>query len=261
MSSKDLRTTFDEAASKYHLARPRYPEELFDVLVTEASLREGAQVLEIGAGTGLATLPMAARHFRISAVELGENLAGVLRANLSQYPEINVVQGAFEEINFGNDTFDLIYAATSFHWIKPEFKFTKTSRLLCPDGHLAIIGTSHVSDECGDLFLHASQRVYSKYYEGPALTELPLTSELLPFSFDPNYFKPKFFTAFPLVLEYTAVEYSNLLDTYSPTIALPHEARRGFLRDIEDLINREFRGSIVRKFAMTLSIATKISSS
>ncbi len=78
MTDRDrLKTTFDEVAEIYDRARPSYPEQLFDDLVALADLQPGESLLEIGCGTGRTTLPLAERGFRITCVELGENLAAV----------------------------------------------------------------------------------------------------------------------------------------------------------------------------------------
>ena len=70
-----LRATFEEAADKaaesYQRARPEYPEELFDDLVTLEGLRSGHRLLEIGCATGKATRPLAGRGFDVTGVEWG----------------------------------------------------------------------------------------------------------------------------------------------------------------------------------------------
>jgi protein-L-isoaspartate O-methyltransferase len=83
MAQKDRerrRSTFDEAAELYDRARPGYPAALFDDLVELAGIGPGSRVLEIGPGTGQATVPLAERGCRIVAVELGPQLAAVARA-------------------------------------------------------------------------------------------------------------------------------------------------------------------------------------
>jgi cyclopropane fatty-acyl-phospholipid synthase-like methyltransferase len=45
-------------------ARPTYPGPLFDDLASLGALGDGARVLEIGCGTGKATLALAGRGFR-----------------------------------------------------------------------------------------------------------------------------------------------------------------------------------------------------
>jgi SAM-dependent methyltransferase len=66
-----LRATFDQAAGLYGRARPGYPPALFDDLADLTGIRPGSRVLEIGPGTGQATLPLAERGGRVVAVELG----------------------------------------------------------------------------------------------------------------------------------------------------------------------------------------------
>ena len=58
-----LAQTFNRAAGCYHRARPDYPVELFDDLVTVTELALGDRLLEIGCATGKATLPLARRGF------------------------------------------------------------------------------------------------------------------------------------------------------------------------------------------------------
>src|ERR671917_2255842 len=91
-----LRTTFDEAASLYDEVRPGYPGELFDDVVSLSGIPAGGRILEIGCGTGQATVPFARRGYRILCVELGENLAAVARKNLAGFPLVEERTGDFE---------------------------------------------------------------------------------------------------------------------------------------------------------------------
>ncbi len=119
----------------------------FDTLVQTTKLPSQAHLLEIGPGTGQATQPLAKRGYKITAIELGSELASVARETLKNYADVQVLTGAFEEIELPEQSFDLVYSATAFHWIKPEIQFTKPYKLLKSNGHLAIIHTNHVSDE------------------------------------------------------------------------------------------------------------------
>src|SRR5262245_7769566 len=114
----NLRESFDSAASLYHDARPGYREALFDDLVSLAGLAPSARILEVGAGTGIATLPLARRGFRITALEPGPHLATEARRNLEPYPQVEVVESTLEEwAGDGGPPFDLAFAATSWHWV------------------------------------------------------------------------------------------------------------------------------------------------
>ena len=123
-----LRATFDQAALLYDEARPGYPEALFDDVVTLSGIPPGWRILEIGCGTGQATLPLARRSYRILCIELGANLATVARHKLRAYPQVEVRTGAFEDRPVEEAAFDLALSATAFHWIDPAIAYPKTAR-------------------------------------------------------------------------------------------------------------------------------------
>src|SRR5829696_1757522 len=120
-----LRSTFDQAAELYDRARPRYPPALFDDLVELTGIGPGSRVLEIGPGTGQATIPLAERGCQVVAVELGADLAAVARRNLARFPAVEVITAAFEDWPLPSEPFDLL--ATAFHWIDPAVRVAKAA--------------------------------------------------------------------------------------------------------------------------------------
>lgn len=264
MKDSELKTTFNESAERYHKYRPHYPQALFDKLIRDTKLTPMSHLLEIGPGTGQATVPLAKYGCDITAIELGEDLAHKARLTLKDYQNVKVLTGAYEDIELPASSFDLIYSATAFHWIHPEVRFKKSAQLLKPGGYLAIIYSEHVSDEAGDAFFFASKPIYNEFTSHDAAVNaddsfrLPKISELVPRPpIDSSLFTLESFTTFPVTITYSAHDYAELLNTYSPTIALPPDRRRKFLNAIEDLIHRDFDGSADRSFAMTLAIAKK----
>src|SRR5262245_21898001 len=129
-----LRDVFNKQARNYNEVRPTYPDTLFEVLVARANLATHARLLEIGPGTGQATLPLAKRGFNITGIELGEQLAQVAREELINHKNVEILTGSFEDTELPEQTFDLIYSATAFHWIKHEVRYTKPHKLLKPNG-------------------------------------------------------------------------------------------------------------------------------
>src|ERR671914_1959597 len=125
-----LRTTFDEAASLYDEVRPGYPEDLFDDIVSLSGIPAGGRILEIGCGTGQATVPFARRGYRILCIELGENMAALARRNLRRYSQAEVRTGAFEESSLRERAFDLAISATAFHWLDAAVAYSKVARAL-----------------------------------------------------------------------------------------------------------------------------------
>ena len=117
-----LRQTFDETAARYDRVRPGYPAALFDDLASLCGLRAGSRVLEVGCGTGQATVPLARRGYVVCAVELGARMAEVARARLAAFPAAEVERAAFEDWPLPPASFDAVMAATAFHWLDPEVR-------------------------------------------------------------------------------------------------------------------------------------------
>lgn len=258
--SNNLKHTFDEVALLYNEARPRYPDELFSALVDATHLHNDSKLLEIGPGTGQATKPLADRGFNITAIELGAALADVATYELRGYKNVQIITGAFEEITLPANSFDLILAATSFHWIDPALKYLKPHQLLKKKGHLAIIHTNHISDEKGDAFFNASQGIYDHYdftdkHQKP---RLPNSEELKAIDMDERLFKLTHFQLFPVIITYSAKQFAALLNTFSNHLAAPKEVQQEFYEEIENLINNSFEGKIDKHFSMSLTIAEKI---
>lgn len=113
-----LRRTFDAAAERYDRRRPEYPAALFDDLAAHTGIGAGSRVLEIGLGTGQASIPLARRGCRLVGVELGPHLATIARRNLAACqavdgtPAAEVIVAAFEEWPLPAEPFDLVLAAT-----------------------------------------------------------------------------------------------------------------------------------------------------
>src|SRR5687767_13722173 len=127
-----LRVTFDEDAERYDRARPGYPSSIFDDLAELAGIGPGCRVLEIGCGTGQATVPLAERGCEVVAVELGTELAEVARRNLARFPDVQVVNAAFERWPLPPEPFDVVLSATAFHWIDPTVRVVKSADALRP---------------------------------------------------------------------------------------------------------------------------------
>lgn len=157
---------WNEVAWTYEEARPSYPNQLIEDIIAGARLAPGASLLEIGAGTGKATVQLAEKGFRIHCVEPGQNLADILMEKCSCYPGVTVDVAWFEEWTPAeNAKFDLVLCAQAFNWLDPEIRFRKCHDLLKEDGHLAMFWYAHENEPW------ASEIVASGLFAEPQVCE------------------------------------------------------------------------------------------
>ena len=79
----------------YERTRPVVPDAVFDELIALAGLESGSAIVEIGPGTGQATIPLAERGLRVTALEIDARLAARARENLAVFPDVSVLSTSF----------------------------------------------------------------------------------------------------------------------------------------------------------------------
>ena len=255
-----LRGTFEEVAELYDRARPTYPPAVFDDLVELARLPEGGRVLEVGPGTGKATVDLAARGFEIVAVELGPELAAVARRNLAPFPRAEVVTADFEEWEPGRAGFDAVVAFTAFHWLSQERRFAKPAALLRRGGTLAVLATHHVSPEGGDPVWAEVQADYDAVVPSPDNRPPPPPEEIADLRADFNatgLFREIEARRYRWDVAYTADEWVSVLATYSENIAMPPAQREALFSRIRNRIAARPGGTATRHYLAVLTVGVR----
>ena len=133
---------FGAQAFEYDRYRPRYPESVFDDLIEITGTSAGANVIEIGAGTGIATEPLARRGLSVTAIEPSPEMAALAEAKLSDQARVFV--GRFEDYS-ASSLVPLIASFNAWHWVNPEVAVDRVAELLAPSGFLALVWTEVVS--------------------------------------------------------------------------------------------------------------------
>lgn len=126
---------FERMAAEYAGARPPYPAGLFAALALAAVTGPGRRVLEIGAGTGLATRELVSAGCNVVAIEPGPHLAALLRRAV---PAAEVVGTTLEGAHLAPQSFDSAVAATSMHWVDLGVGLPKLHAALRSEGRLAM---------------------------------------------------------------------------------------------------------------------------
>lgn len=250
------RETFDEVPERYDRARPAYPDELFDDLVELAQLGPGDRVVEIGPGTGKATLPLAARGLGVTAVELGPALAAFAARRLVGFPAVEVVNADFETWRAQRAGYDAVVAFTAFHWILPGVRYRRPAALLREGGALAIVAVHHVLPPDADPFFLAAQEDYDAVGEGGTPPGPPEAVEAFGEEIAAS-------GLFRLVaerrhrwdVEYTADAYIDVIGTYSPNIAMPEATRRELFGRLRARIGDR---TVRKTYLATLDVARRL---
>jgi ubiquinone/menaquinone biosynthesis C-methylase UbiE len=250
---------FDGVAGLYDTYRPSYPAELVEDIILLSGIRPEGRILEIGSGTGKATLLFAQRGYTILCLEPGQNLIEVARENLKSYPDVSFIRARFEEWKADQSKFELVISAQAFHWVPEQVRYEKTAAVLKQDGHLAVFWNMYPGIE-GKIRQELDQ-VYSK--RAPELVKPETPVEQLIESRanslrESAYFKQVVVRRYPWSTRYETKEYLGLLNTYSDHLRLTEQRRRVLFEEIAETIERH-GGYIERPYLAVVYMAQRTS--
>lgn len=152
--SPSFKDHFSGHASGYARARPTYPESLFDFLASLPA--ERGTVWECGAGSGQASLPLAARFAAVIATDA--SAAQVAKARRA--PGVLYAAAAAERAPLRDASVDLVAVAQALHWFDLPAFAAEAARVAKPGAVLAAwcYGNCQVTPEF--------DRAYFRLYEG-----------------------------------------------------------------------------------------------
>jgi len=252
---------FDEIAELYDQGRRECPSFLFDDLFALSGIVPvAARILEIGCGTGQATLPLARRGCEVLCVELGANLAKIARRKLAQFPRVTIVNASFEEWQPNGELFDIVLAVTSWHWIDPRVRYAKAAAALRPGGVLAFTTGGHACPPGFDSFFTEIQECYNAIGYGlpkwpfPPPAEVPDSRDEIERS---RYFDDVRISRRVWTEEFTADEHVALMATASDHQLLEPAKCERLFASMRRLINARPGRRIVKHNLTILHVARK----
>lgn len=129
---------FTTRVADYVRYRPDYPTALVAWLHRELQVPAGAQVADIGAGTGISCKLFLDAGHPVTAVEPNAAMRAASVEWLGADPRFAAVEGTAEATHLADASVELVTCAQAFHWfdqdaVKPEWR-----RILKPGG-LAVV--------------------------------------------------------------------------------------------------------------------------
>jgi len=243
--------SFDVFAETYHSVRPGYPAQLYADTKDLCGLDRTSRLLEIGAGSGIATVELAKFGGKIVAIEPGSHLAAIAREQNKEYTNVEVREETFEDFQ-SPERFDAILAFTSFHWIKGEDKYQRMLKLLNDAGNLVLVWNYFF--QADSPVTVAVNRVYHELLSGvypgqkgvhkvneEAFSTLTLREQRV---IQNPLFYPAFMRKYLVEYNYSAETYPKFLNTFPKVIAVKEEQRARFLQRISEVIARHGKISV-----------------
>ncbi len=167
----------------------------------------------------------------------------------------------FEEWSGEPQSFDLVYAATAWHWLDPEIRYRRAHRLLRPSGHLAFWSALHAFPQGFDPFFAEIQEVYDaigEQWQGawppPPPEEIPDDAPEIEHS---GLFELVAVRRYVWESAYTAEQYIALLDTFSGHITMEPAKRAHLYREIRKRIGGRESGRIQRHWYAILHVTRR----
>lgn len=256
---------FDEVPDLYDRVRPAYPAALFADLVAITGMHKGSSVLEVGSGTGQATRSLAALGCSVTAVERGAGMAAVARQRLAIFPNVEIETSSFEAWDDRGRRFDVLVAASSWHWVRPAIGWRRAHDALRPGGWMALLGhvvvrrpgEPEVYAETADL--HERFSPGNPDWGHPALEdEVRATDEGWgPPVVPTDRFGPTIVRWYPTVQWFDADGFADLLRSTSPYRALDRDVREPLLDAVAERIRTRLGNRVSRRSLSVLRVGRR----
>jgi SAM-dependent methyltransferase len=259
-SLQQRRTWYSDAASAYIQARPRYPQQIIDGVVQLTQLAEDSLVLELGSGPGIATVALAKLGLSMVCLEPSLAACEIAQQNCLEYPKVEVVNTTFEEWELEAGKFDAVVAATSFHWISPEVRHSKTAMALKDQGYLILLWNTppQPSYEVHQQLIPVYQNLapdLAKYESIP--TYLSNLNKFGQDTVDSGYFQNLISEHLVCEVTYSVDDYLALLSTLSPYIALEKPKRDALFAVLGETLEQNYGRTIETSYLSVFHVVQK----
>lgn len=125
-------------SSDYAKYRDIYPEEFYERIVSLGHCKEGQRVLDLGTGTGVLPRNMYKYGAKFIGSDISENQIKYAKM-LSEGMDIEYIVSPAEELDFPENSFDVITACQCFMYFDKKILLPKISKWLKPGGHFLIL--------------------------------------------------------------------------------------------------------------------------
>jgi SAM-dependent methyltransferase len=266
-NQRDLGRVFNEVPELYDRVRPGYPDALFADLVTITGADERSSVLEVGCGTGQATRSLAALGCSVTAIEPGAEMAAFARQRMATTGgNVTVETSTFEEWDDRGRRFDLLVAASAWHWVDPSIGWPRAHEVLLPGGWMALLGNVVVRRPGEPEVYAETADLHERYAPGnPSWGHPPLenyvraTDQGWGLVEDPGgWFGPTIVRWYPTVQWFNGDGFADLLRSTSLYRGLDRHVREPLLDAIAKRIRTRMGDRASRRYLSVLRVGQRV---
>ncbi|WFE35344.1 class I SAM-dependent methyltransferase [Micromonospora sp. WMMD975] len=239
---------FGETADTYHEARPGYPVEVTEAVRAYHGGPPGTLV-EVGAGTGLATAALLGLGAATTCVEPDARMARVLA---ERFPDVEVVTATFEQWSPPFGGVDALACAMAWHWLDPATRNRRAHDALRPGGTLAVLSHRYAYVEAAQA---EAIRVAFSTADPADRGDRPdgwFRDDIADSGFFTDVRLDRFRRAVPL----DTAAYLRLVDTFSPQLRRPPELRARVRAAVGAAVDG-FGGTVVLDLRTALALARR----
>jgi SAM-dependent methyltransferase len=237
------RAGFATAPDAYERGRPEYPDAAVRWLGQRLRLGPGMTVVDLAAGTGKLSRPLAATGATVRAVEPVDAMRAAIGSG------IEAISGTAEAIPLPDGSANAVTVGQAFHWFDGDRALAEIHRVLRPGRWLALVWNARRMDDptnmaieylIGSYCAHVPRHRHGEWREAFARTDL---------------FGPLEELTFPQSQELDAEGLADRVGSISAIAALPEEERRPLLSRIRELARS---GTVVLTYTCEIQLAQAV---
>jgi SAM-dependent methyltransferase len=229
---------FSDRVADYVRYRPSYPVEALDAIRSIGELRAGANVADLGSGTGIWTRILLEAGFYVSAVEPNPEMRRVAEGEFGSHSGFRSVDGASDSTSLSNGSVDLVTAAQAFHWFDVVKTRRECLRVLKQDAWVALLFNERLVE--GSPFLIGYESILQRYATDYNLVNhANLNDDTFVRFYGTNAYERR---SFPNIqrFDYKGLEGRLLSSSYAPAKGHPdHEPMLSELRQLFDRTEKD----------------------
>ncbi len=245
--------------SKYYvLGRKEKPDAVYAIL--KSYVTPSAYILDLGSGTGISTRQLHKNGFKnVIGVDRDVLMIKEARAANNQACSIKYIQADIAMgLPFSDEQFDVVTAASAFHWFSNSSSIHEVARILKPHGYYFVIGgkaryqTSHKPNPLRENI--------ERIMEESGVQKMKKQASPVPDVLEEHGFKIIVDATFPYVHYYTKQEYLNRVQSRSSWNLVKESQRPTLLKKIEQYLDTvvDKEGRIKQEGSFSVILAQKV---